>query len=222
MFVGWRGALPDFGGGQRVRIPARDLFRVSFAGTRAIVLGADTIESLVPALTRAPLQPVRERVVLCDQIPHAYRVLRPWVEAGFGEPTAPSALADRIARIGRTHVRPILAPREWLPHLPASDSPAAGAVEAVSRLRRLTCVQDWADARGWTRDRLLTECRREFRLPPSALLHAHVLAVHSRLRRDGATQDECADLIGFTDVRSLRRAIARGTADVARSRKRSP
>ena len=209
VFIGWRGALPRLPGcaGPCIRLVPRELFTATFAGSEAVVLGADAVAGLPASLAWVALASVRWRVVLCAQVAHPYDLLRPWVVRGFGEPVRPSELPERLTRLRARRARPALEPRDWLPRVPDAGSLGSVAADAVFHLDRLTSVQDWADALDWPRDRLLCVCIREFGLSAKQTLRAFVAAAATRLRRQGATQDECAAVLGYADDRSLRAAL---------------
>ena len=177
----------------------------SLSGCIAVVLGATAIEQLDPTRAHATLSRLRRRVVLsfgaCTGT-----ALVPWVTLGFREVVPPTELVERLRSLAFRPARPLVATARWLPRCPEPGSDAAVATAMVHHLGRID-VNAWSDALRWPRRRLLGVCKATFNVAPKRLLLRYLVIAFHQLRESGASLEECSEVLGYSDPRSLRRAV---------------
>lgn len=205
VFVGWRLAVPS-GVGKSIQLDAERLARMSLAGCRVVVLGKSAIEQLDPACVDGYLAPVRDRVVICVDA-CAADLLSAWYRLGYTHAVATVDLPGVLRNRTEWRRRPTIPAERWLGRLPPADSDASLAIAEVCFIDRLR-VGDWAARLGWSRSRLLKTCRSSLGMHAKAVLHRYLVVAFEQLRRDGATWEDCAETLGYSDASALRDAVA--------------
>lgn len=196
-----------------VRLAPQAIFRDPLHGVRAVVLGPVAMRELDPTLAWTALAAVRARVLLLPGPSLSHEVVLPWITCGFGAPVTGEDIADRLAALDRSHVRPWIRFDQWLPRVPEAGASAAVAATVVFRLPRLS-VECWAAALHWSEHRLRRACRGSFGLTAKQVLTSYVAAAYADLRADGATNEAAAAALGYFDAPTLLRAVERGEREL--------
>ncbi len=195
---------------ETARVSIDALHRVSLAGTAAVVLGARAVKGLDPKRAFALLRPVQERVLLAlESCPAA--VTRDWVMVGFTQIVPRARVAESLRRFADGAPDCAVERSAWLP--PASVRPEdfVFLIQALDRMRNPS-VEQWAASIGWRRNRLVAFCNAHFGMSPRRLLQRRLLAQVRECRRRGVSTSRCAMLLGYSDGRSLRRAVQRAAS----------
>lgn len=114
-----------------------------------------------------------------------------------------ACLDDLLAR----HPRPALPHAEWLPRAPATSAGASLAA-ALDRVHPPT-VDAWRRAVVSPPRTFTQRVRRETGLAPRDAVLRYVAAAARRMRAEGLTCARIADALGYSDTRTLLRALRR-------------
>jgi AraC-like DNA-binding protein len=189
-----------------VVLAPQEIYRRPLAGSRLIVIGQTAIEQLDADDAWRRLASVSDHVVLSMVGPVDPARFAAWLRHGYRF-VSPDEVQAWLAGSDVRRFRPIVAPEDWLPHVPPPGSAADHLVQMIALLPRLT-VNAWAQAAGISRSHLLRTCSGEFGTPARNILQRYILAAFRDLaRRCHVT--ECAEILGLADAATLRRAIRR-------------
>ena len=192
------------------RFSAEALFSDSFgafAGWNGIVLGADVIATLHPALVRARLGAALERTALYGSKCDASKVIA-YLRAGFANSIASDGLASFIRDSANERMMPRLEPASWLGRAPPSERDAVVAIAALDD-RTEFGVRAWAESLGWSEGKLLGVCQKYLGMSSRDVSTRHRLALAVELRLRGWLEADIADILGFSDAPTLLRACRR-------------
>ena len=169
----------------------------------ALVLHDEALGDLDPVETRRALTQFAGVVIVAPSRID-YETIARWVAAGFTRVVSARLVPGALARLKQHRPHVLVSPRSLVAAVQGEQG--AAILDRLVDLRSPR-TSELAERLGWSRHRLRRECIGALGLTPRDLLHRWVVARIDALRRAGASVDEIAASLGYSEASAVHHAL---------------